>query len=153
MSFTGDVTNHEGPRRTTSALLTSTLDRVKGSPSYGKALEEFLLIPPRKAAQMGSYLFSSVPQQLQKIVGSSGSVIAEATGRAPSNTTVIASTSNLTAFTLTEGSGSSSSTQGLTWIGTLSFQNFKSMGGFFAYAFSKWALTCFTMVSYSKSIR
>ena len=149
MSSTGDLTFREGPQITATAVVTSSLVQVKVSPSYGNLLQDLLLLPPRRLAEAGSFLFFSLPQQLHDIVRHSGSIIADATGRAPSNATLAAATGNLSAFTIADGTkvNLDHETRGMTWIGAFSFENFKNMGGFFTYAFSKWALTCFTLVS------
>ena len=138
--------SHEAPQRTASAVLTPTL---KASPSYGSLLEDLLLTPPRRLAQAASFLIFSMPKHLNGIVQNTGSVIGDATGMTPSNASLATSTGNLSAFTIADSARANvdHGIHGMTWVGAFSLQNFKNMGGFFTYAFSKWALTCFTLVS------
>lgn len=111
---------------------------------------------PRAIARLGSFAFISVPERVDDLMGlrNGGSVIAEATGEL-GNKTVLAALSGVssvqgTAVTASNRATMTGGAQGGVLSHTFS-QQFRNFGGVFTYMTSRWALGCFTLVSFNFS--
>lgn len=115
--------------------------------------KDLLMALPRAIARVGSFAFFTVPERIDDLLGlrNGGSIIAEATGERANKTvlTTLSGTSSVQGIatviaesvTATEGTQKS----GLSHVFT--FQHVRNFGGVFTYMTSRWALSCFTLVS------
>jgi hypothetical protein len=114
--------------------------------------KDLFLAIPRMVRQAGSLALNNIPG-LDALLrgGSNGSIIAEATGHriesaaslASPDTSSIQQTAAAIAATTAEARQSDTG----FFSQPFSFQQLRSLGGIFAYLTSKWALTCFLLVS------
>lgn len=111
---------------------------------------------PRAIARVGSFAFFTVPERIDGLLGlrNGGSVIAEATGER-ANKTVLTSLSGISsvqsiATATAESVAATGGSQGSELSHVFSFQQVRNFGGIFAYMTSRWALSCFTLVSLSR---
>ncbi|MCJ1468787.1 hypothetical protein MMC07_007417 [Pseudocyphellaria aurata] len=119
--------------------------------SLNPSPKDLLMAVPRTIARVGSFVFFTVPERIDGLLGlrNGGSVIAEATAERV-NKTVLTTLSGLSSaqsvatpsaesVTATEG------TQGGGLSNAFSFQQVRNFGGVFTYMTSRWALSCFTL--------
>ena len=103
---------------------------------------------PRMMARAGSFAFVTVPERLDSMIGyrGGGSVIAEATGNESMRMISTAfSPPSSPGAALPSTAAAEIPVQGLS---SFSFHQVRNLGGIFAYMTSKWALACFTLVSF-----
>lgn len=108
---------------------------------------------PRAIASMGSFAFFTIPERIDSLLGlrNGGSVIAEATAER-ANKTVLTTLSGISsvqsiATATAESLAATGGSQGSEPSHAFSFQQVRNFGGVFAYMTSRWALSCFTLVS------
>lgn len=145
-------------------------EALTSSPVYGHASiaanatmfpgQDIVMAFPRMLARAGSFAFVTVPDRMDHLLGfrNGGSMIAEATGNGSRHimSAALSATSPEAVQGLAAANGardvaSAAATgtgNGPISLSTLSFQQFRNLGGIFAYMTSKWALACFTLVSF-----
>lgn len=108
---------------------------------------------PRVIARVGSFAFFTVPERIDGLFGlrNGGSIIAEATGE-KANKTVLTTLSGISsvqgiATATAESVTATGGTQGSGLSHAFTFQHVRNFGGVFTYMTSRWALSCFTLVS------
>lgn len=111
---------------------------------------------PRVIARVGSFAFFTVPERIDGLFGirNGGSIIAEATGER-ANKTVVTTLSGMSsvqgiATATAESVTATGGTQGSGLSHAFTFQHVRNFGGVFTYMTSRWALSCFTLVSLNR---
>ena len=105
-------------------------------------------------ANAASFAFIKFPERIENIFHGGGSVIAQATGN-DSGRIISAAMSgrpstapaSSTARQLASLAGTDTGTGGLRDVGSLAFHHLRTLGGFFSYVTSKWALATTVLVS------
>lgn len=114
--------------------------------------KDLWLAIPRMVAQVGSFALDHMPGPIDNLLRprNAGSVIAEATGNGMKNVAsaafsgiTVAQETATTIMATTEGTQPEKS----LFSQSFSFQHLRNLGGIFAYLTSKWALSCFAVVS------
>lgn len=154
-NLTGDVPASNSPSPLSS--LTSSYGRMLASASnatwsLNPSPRDLLLAIPRMVAQAGSFAINHMPGRVDNLLrpGNAGSVIAEATGN---NMERVASAAllGISSAQGTAAAGAATAEMTQPEHGLLSqsfgFQQLRNFGGIFSYMISKWALTCFALVS------
>ena len=107
---------------------------------------------PRMMARAGSFAFVTVPERIDSMLGfrSGGSVIAEVTGNKTWSMVSAAMSSGSSADSAAPtASGATVVSEGVPrGFGPLGLLQIRNFGGIFTYMTSKWALACFTLVSF-----
>ena len=140
----------------------SKLDQFMTSASnatsiFNPSRRDLFMAVPRMITRIASFVLVSTPDRIDSLLGlgKGGSVIAEATGEMR-NTTVTAALSGRLSIQSAAAATAASTAARLTVTGRVqggvvntafSFQHLRNFGGIFTYMTSKWALTCFTLVS------
>lgn len=119
----------------------------------GPLSKDIVMAVPRMMARAGSFAFITVPERIDSMLGfrHGGSMIAEATGNGTwSMLTSAISASSATENVVPTAARVASATESpVKMLGPLSFMQVRNFGGIFTYMTSKWALACFTLVSYN----
>ena len=106
---------------------------------------------PRMMARAGSFAFVTVPERIDSIFGTNygGSMTMNTTANKTWDvvSTVISSNPALDSSSPTMSGLAAASGDIPHGFGPLSLLQFRNLGGIFAYLTSKWALSCFTLVS------
>lgn len=120
--------------------------------SLNPSPKDLWLAIPRVVAQVGSFVVNHMPGPIDSLFRpqNAGSVIAEATGDGIENAASAALSSvsfaRQTATTVMATTEGTQPEHGL-FSQSFSFQQLRNLGGIFTYMTSKWALTCFAVVS------
>lgn len=124
--------------------------------------QEIVMAFPRMLARAGSFAFVTVPDRIDHMLGfrNSGSIIAEATGNGSQHIISAALSATMPEASpgvpaargaqtaAIAGAAATENGNGPLSFSALSFQQFRNFGGIFVYMTSKWALACFTLVSF-----
>ena len=115
---------------------------------------DFALTIPTFLANAASFAFITVPERIENMIHGGGSQIAEATGNDSRNIISAALSyggavahASKTAATSIASEALAEEQDDPSSIGSLTVQQIRSFGGVFMYMTSKWALTCFVLVS------
>lgn len=120
--------------------------------SLNPSPKDLWLAIPRMVVQVGSFALNHMPGPINNLLRpqNAGSVIAEATGNGATNVASAAlsgiSFVQETATAVMATTEGTHPEQGL-FSQSFSFQQLRNLGGIFTYMTSKWALTCFAVVS------
>ena len=145
--------------------ITSTYGRILASASnatwsMNPSPRDLLLVVPRMMAQVGSFAMSRIPGRIVNSLrpGIAGSVIAEATGNENQNM-VSAALSGISAQETAAAAAAASLPTAQVRLPdpglfsqSFGFQQLRNLGGIFTYMTSKWALTCFALVSFGDRV-
>ncbi len=135
--------------------LTSTYSKIMASNAtwfLNPSPKDLVLAIPRMVTQAGSLALNNIPG-LDALLrgGSNGSVIAEATGHTVESTASVAlpdiSSIQQTAAAFAATTAEARQSETGFFSQPFTFQQLRSLGGIFTYLTSKWALTCFLLVS------
>lgn len=154
--LTGDIPPSNLPLPETSLTSTNYAHMLASASNITWSLhpspKDLLLAIPRMVAQVGSFALNHMPRPIDSLLRpqNAGSVIAEATGNGMTNAASAAlsgiSFAQETATAVVATTNGTRPEQGL-FSQSFSFQQLRNLGGIFTYMTSKWALTCFAMVS------
>ena len=115
--------------------------------------KDLFMAIPRMLTRLASITLENVPDHLFRH-GNGGSVIAEATGNGVENlvSAALSQTPSAQETIIAQvGRTAVEDTQGGVPSHSFSFQQMKTLGGIFTYMTSKWALTCFSLVRFSRA--
>ena len=154
-NLTGDLPPSNLPLPETS-LISSTYAHMVASVSnitwsLNPSPKDLWLAIPRMVAQAGSFALNHMPGPIDNLLRpqNAGSFIAEATGNGMTNAASAAPSG--ISFAQETATAVVSSTDGTRpeqiFSQSFSFQQLRNLGGIFTYMTSKWALTCFAVVS------
>lgn len=156
-----DVTAGTTLPSSSPSFLISKIGHMKASASnttlsLNPSPKDLLMAVPRTIARVGSFIFFTVPERIDGLLGlrNGGSIIAEATAERV-NKTVLTTLSGLSsaqgvATASAESVTATEGTQGGGLSNAFSFQQVRNFGGVFTYMTSRWALSCFTLVSLNR---
>ena len=155
-NLTGDLPTGSLPLPKASVTSTTYSHMIASAPnitwSLNPSSKDFWLAAPRMVARVGSFALKHLPGPIDNLLRprNAGSVIAEATGNGIHNVASaalsgisFAQETTATVMATTEGTQPE---QG-SFSQSFSFQQLRNLGGIFSYMTSKWALTCFAVVS------
>lgn len=156
-----DITRGTTIPSSSPSFLISKIGHMKASASnatlsLNPSPKDLLMAVPRAIARVGSFAFFTMPERIDGLLGlrNGGSIIAEATGER-ANKTVLTTLSEISsvqgiATATPEGFTATGGTQGSGLSHSFTFQHVRNFGGIFTYITSRWALSCFTLVSLTR---
>ena len=138
------MTSFRGLTPVMNSIMSTTSNTTTHLSAFPADLAHFL-------ANAASFAFIKVPERIENIFHGGGSIIAEATGnesgriipaaltKTSSITTADSAARDLSSFVASDAS--------ITGIHEIAFNHVRSLGGFFTYLTSKWALATTVLVS------